>query len=344
MRLLTAARQWAFVTVSALIMVVASERIFWYYTDANPLAFAELAVFYSVPVYVLFWFIARYNIDDWWALLVAVPIYGYVVEGIITPIIYSAGPNPFFPVWFTAWHGGLGTLTVWFMLRRLLVAGRVRATLVLAVTLGLFWGTWATTMWLPENLNDPELAESAPQVRSALDFARYATITSLVLAGGHWLLGRGLWVASYRPSRSVAFVVGTTCLVVAGAYSFVYPWAAPMFVVLIGGVALVLRRNAKVANGATVFEQLAGPVSLRALSMLGALPLSAAGVYAIWTEVQPPAALIRSVVLYGTIGVQTVGAGVAMIWSVAKVLRRTTRSQAKHATYHDSTLAELSRR
>ncbi len=324
MRILGAARQWAFVTVSALIMVVASERIFWYYTDAGVAAFAELAVFYSLAVYALFWFIERYRVDDIWSLLVAVPVFGYVVEGIITPVIYSGGPLPVFPVWFSAWHGGLGTLLVWFLIRRLLITARVRATLGLAIGLGLFWGTWATTMWLPENLNDPELAESAPRIRSAADFFGYAVISSGVLIAAHWSLGKGLWVARYRPSRLISTLAAVGCMAVAVAYSFVYPWAAPMFVVLMGGVAWVLRRHATVATGPNLFEQLDGPVSLRALAMLAALPLSAGGTYALLIEIDPPEWLIRSAFMYGTIAVQSVMAGLVMVWSAVKVMRRSS--------------------
>lgn len=324
-------RRFAFVAVSALIMVTGSERIFWYYTDATLAPFLELAVFYALPVYAFLWFVDRYQVDDLASLLVAVPVYGYVTEGVLTPILYSGGPTPFFPIWFSAWHGGLGLLVLWYLLRRWLVAGRLGWVLGLAIALGLFWGTWSVTMWLPENLNDPELAESTPRIRSALDFARYATITSAVLAAGHWVLGRGLWPTRYQPSPRVARALALLALIPVVVYTAVYVWALPMLLALLAVVVWLLRRHRDrlVEDPATparpgLLAQLSGPVPLVSLAPLAALPIVASGTYAVWIEVQPSESLVRAF-MYSTIAVQTAIGAVAMGWSAWSVVRRSRR-------------------
>lgn len=306
-----------------MVMVTASERIFWYYTDATPGTYGELAFYYSLPVYALFWFLARYRIGDWASMLVALPIFGYVVEGVMTPVMYSGGPLPFFPVWFTAWHGGLGVLAVWLIPRRLLVTGRTWTLAGLSAALGVFWGTWATTMWLPENLDDPELAESMPAIRSAEDFALYAAASSLAVVAGHWLLGR-IWVSDFRPSRWGSVVAAALCLIMVGAYTAAIPWALPMFVVLVGAVALLLRRHLRSEASAqpTIFQQLSGPIRLRSLVAFVPLPVLAASVYAMWEAVAVSETVIRAVFHYGTIWTQTAIFAVAMIWSMVKVARR----------------------
>ena len=146
---------------------------------------------------------------------------------------------------------------------------------------------------------------------------------------GHWLLGRGLWVRGFRPSRRVARAVGALCVAMAVVYSFAYPWAAPMFVGLLAATAWVLRRHARDADGPNLFAQLDGTVAPGSLVPLAALPVAATATYAGWTALEPSEALIRGVFLYGTIGVQTLVAGVAMVWSIVVVLRRSNRRLAQ---------------
>lgn len=315
-------RQWAMVTATALIAVVTSERLFWYYTDAEPVSLAELAIYYSIAVYAVFWCCHRFRVDGLVALVAAVPVFGYVVEGVITPILYSGGPTPLFPLWFTAWHGGLGILLAWFGVRRLLLDGRAGALALLAGGLGWFWGNWATTLWLPENLNDPELAESAPRIRELADFAGYTAASTLALVVGHVVLDR-VWVRDYRPSRSSAILVGGIILTMVVAYTVAIPWAAPMFVALLGLVAWVLRgRRDRVAGepdgSATIFRSLDGRIRWRSLPALAALPAIAVPVHAMWFAIDPPLVVLR-VVLYGTIAIQCLLATGALVWSARRL-------------------------
>ncbi len=326
---LTSLRHAAFVFASALTTVTASEWMYWYYTDATPDVFLGLALFYSLSIYAVLWFVHRYHVDDVTSLVLAVPIYAYVTEGVITPILYSGGPVPFFPLWFSAWHGGLGVLVLWYLLRRLLVADRALAVLAVAAGLGLFWGTWATTMWLPENLDDPDLAESAPHIRTVVDFARYATIVTAVLAAAHLALGRGLWVANHQPSRVVTALLAGASLIVVAAYSAVFVWALPMMAALLAPTAWLLRRH-RAARAADdddragerppILAQLAGPVRLRTLAPLVALPATASVTYAAWTAVDPGDDVVR-VIMYGTIGLQTVAAAVVLWVAARRVIR-----------------------
>jgi hypothetical protein len=321
MRILGGLRPIAFVLVSALVMVVGSERIYWYYTDADVRSFVELAAFYAIGAYALLWTIERFSVNEVWSLLVAAPVFAYVVEGVITPVLYEGGPTPIFPAYFTGWHGLLSVMLLWFGVRRWLVAGRWRPVLVTAVVLGGFWGVHATAMWLPANLDDPQLAESQPAIREPLDFLWYAVRSTAALMLGHLLLGRGLWVRRLGRSRVAEWGAALTIVGIVAVWTVMIPWAAPMFVALLGGVAWVLRRHRRTATGPTLFEQLDGRVSLRDLAMLIPMPFVATGVYAALFALDPDDAVIEAV-MWGSIAAVGLAGGTAIVASWSKVLRR----------------------
>ena len=292
--------------------------MFWYWAS-NPLDHAVVALVYAPAVAGCLWFIDRHRARGLWGLVLVAPLLGYFVEGVVTPIVYAGGPIPFFPIWFAFWHGVLGLLVMLFGIRRLLLTGRRAALWASSAALGVFWGMWSTTMWLPENLEDPELiADSGPlELLGPLDFAVYGASFTAILAGAHWLLGR-VWLTEFRPSRPMVWiwVVATGAAVV--GWTVAIPWAAPMFVV---GVAIQrwgLRRHARL-GGPSVLEELRGRVSPAALLPLTAIPALAAAVYAAAWEIEPPEDLVRYGVMYGVIGVQTVIGAVMIVRSFLSV-------------------------
>ncbi|MEM7272603.1 MAG: hypothetical protein AAF547_05935 [Actinomycetota bacterium] len=302
-----------FSLATALIVVVGSERMYWYYADVDLESTAVLTAFYAVAVSVLLWLVDRFQTTGFWSFLLAVPAFGWIVEGVVTPILYSGGPVPFFPLWFTGWHGLLAVVVLWWGVRLLLVEDRRAALAGLSVVVGAFWGTWATTMWLPENLDDPELAESLPAVRSPGDFARFAALASLTLVVGHVVADR-TWIVRLPRSRPIGLAVIGYCGLMVIAWTLVYWWAAPMMAVLLGWLCFGLRRRRPVVAKPTL-ARLAGSVSPAAYLGLAPLPVTAAAVYAGWFAVDLGVGTIR-VIHYGTIAVQTVAAAVllTMAW------------------------------
>ncbi|HEC10483.1 MAG TPA: hypothetical protein ENI86_13115, partial [Acidimicrobiales bacterium] len=147
----------AFILLGGAITSVGSERMFWFWSS-NPVDHWLTSLVYAVPFAAALWAISRYRVGGLASLILVAPLFAYVTEGVITPVMYSGGPLiPFFPAWFTFWHGFIGLVGLWYLLHLWMVRGRRKLILAASVGLGAFWGLWSTTLWLPENVGDPEL-------------------------------------------------------------------------------------------------------------------------------------------------------------------------------------------
>lgn len=333
MSILAGFRRLVFVLLCSAIVGIGSERMFWYWAD-EPLDHGIVTLVYAPAVAGVSWLIDRYRVTGWWSLLLVAPVAGLLVEGVITPVVYSGGPFvPLFPVWFGVWHGVLSVAVLLFGFRYWLVTGQMHRLLVASGVLGTFWGTWSTTMWLPENLEDPELIadQGGPlQLLDPAEFTLYTVLFSAILAAAHLLLGRGLWVSSFEPARVTRWIwCGTTAAVVI-AWTFAIPWAAPMFAAYLGIQLWGLRRHARASSRPSLLERLDGRFGPRALWPISALPVTAAGTYAIWWAIDPPEAFVRGALMYGTIGLQTLVGSVLFVVA----LRRTGRTPASERREH----------
>ncbi|MDW3219719.1 MAG: hypothetical protein R8F63_13985 [Acidimicrobiales bacterium] len=323
-----------FVLVMAAVVGVSSERMFWYWAT-NPLDHLVVAMVYAPAVAGCLWFIDRYHVRGLWGLVLVAPLLGYFVEGVVTPVVYAGGPIPFFPVWFAFWHGVLGLAVMVFGIRRLLLARRTGALWAVAVGLGAFWGVWSTTMWLPENVEDPGLIADAGgplEILGPLDFAIYALTFTAILAAAHWLLGR-IWLPQFRPGRPMVLlwmaVVGAAVI----GWTVAIPWAAPMFV---GGVALQrwgLRRHA-VGGDRSILAELTGRVAPVALVPLVAMPVAAGAVYALAWQLEPAEGLVRYGAMYGVIAVQTLVGAVLIVRSFLSVRNVAPAERVGHDQAH----------
>ena len=295
-----------FVYLAALIVVVFSERVFWYWTP-EPLAHLQLAFFYSLPVAAVVWLLATYRVSSGWGLLAVTPLFAYVTEGVLTPVMYSGGPFvPFFPAWFAAWHG-LGSVAVaWFLLRRWMLDERWAALVAACAALGLFWGLWASTSLLPELVEDEDMIDTVG-VLSVLEpgqFTLYVATVTTILAVAHVIIGF-VWPRRVRPGRTSTIVLGALLLGGALIWTFAAPWALPMFVFYGWLQVRVLRRHRAAANGPTLLERFRGRIRIRAVVPLVAIVPVASIVYLVMWRAEPSDAVLR-VVHYGSIAVQTV--------------------------------------
>lgn len=330
-----------FVVVSTVPIVFVSERVYWYWSRGPEEQFVTLAfyaaVFASVP-----WLISRYRVDSLWRLLLVIPVHAYLVEGAIVPVLYSGGPLvPFFPAMFTFWHGVLGVVVVWYLFRRWLVTERRRPLLLTSIALGLYWGLWALTA--QAEVDDAELADGLGHALVLLDargFAVYAAACTAALAAAHWTLGR-VWMTSFEPSRATRCV---WLLVMGGAvaiWTVAIPWAAPMFVAYAGVQVWALRRT-PAPTGPSLLEQLEGPVRLRALWPLAAIPVAATASHRFWLSLDLAADDIENWIFIGSSSLQAVAGMVVLVWSH----RRARRVRRVHAAVSspDATAADRSDR
>ncbi len=337
-------KRFTFVFLCSLIATIVSERMFWFWSTGVRVH-VEVALFYMLPTAVVLWAIERFAVDDRSSLLLAVPLFAYVTEGVITPILYTGGPFvPFFPAWFSAWHGILGIAVGIVGIRLLARRGAAAALALTSVGFGAFWGLWATTLRLPENVEDPELVAEmgALVVLDPLAFARYAATFVAILIAAHWAIGF-VWPAvegSVKPTigRKTAIVVGAFVAIAVVGWTVAIPWALPMFVAYGGLQIVALRRHHKRASSGAaergavdggaecdgpvpgrspLLSSLAGHVSMRNLAPIALMAPAASGVYAVLWAIDPSDQAIR-VVMYSTIAVQTLVGG----WMITAALLR----------------------
>lgn len=319
-------------------MAVGSERFFWFWSPGLA-AHLEVAAFYMIASATAFLLMRRYEVNSVWSMVLVCPLVAFVVEGVLTPIIYTGGPFvPFFPAWFTFWHGLMSVLFMLVVVRQWLLDGAVGRLALTGIGLGAFWAVWSSTLRLPENQEDEEMLADlgSPEVLEPRAFAIYVATFTAVFMVAHYFIGF-VWPAAVdarRRSRGATFgewLVGGLVAVGVAGWTVAVPWALPMF----AGYAWIqvkgLRWHRQSVAGdpharVGLLGQLSGRVRLVVLAPLALMAPVAAGGYAVLWELEPSAAALR-VTMYSIIAVQ---AGAGFIATVAALIR--ARRAASHST------------
>ena len=185
-----------FVLLSSTVMVFFSEKTFWY---VQGYAILELVLFYALPVAICMWIIELFQVQRFSGLVLIGGFFGFLVEGVLTPVVYEAGLlDPIMPAYFVGWHGMLSLVLGWYFIRKCLVERRWKRLLLTSSFFGIFWGLWSLPYRLPESILEFQaLAEAGehyiPGIWPVFDYALYTTIFTCMLAISHWLLGKGIW-------------------------------------------------------------------------------------------------------------------------------------------------------
>lgn len=320
-------RRLLFVLIATVPAVFVSERVYWH-ADRSLGAQMELLAFYAVAMVAVLWLISRHRVSNVWSLLLVVPVFAYIVEGVIVPVLYTGGPLvPFFPALFTFWHGTFGVVLVLVMFRRWLLAGRWKPLLGSSTLIGSYWGMWALTAAVPDDdPMTPGSGHEAMEILSAGSFAVYVTVCTAALMAAHFTLS-SVWLTTFVPStaaRTVWFVaVGATIV----GWTFVFPWAAPMFAAYAGLQLWALRRLPE-HDEPTLLEQLAGRFPWHRLWPLVSIPATASISYAFWIQQGLSVEAIENHIFIVSSSLQAVvGLGI-LIASHAKAVRRNRRGPA----------------
>lgn len=314
-------RRWVirflFVVVSASIVVVSSEKFYWYPQGFSAVAFVELAAFYALPVAATFWAVERFNITGVWRVVLASGLFALGVEGIITPVLYEDGPLPLLALYFFAWHGILSFVFCWYLARKWALAGR-RANLALwSAVYGAGWGLWSVTYWRTASIEEFEAeiatgeANWSPGQWSVPKFALYAATFTAVLITAHWFLGF-VWPKDWQTTRR--WNIPTGLLLVAGLaiITVAVPWA-PLKLILLGWLIIArLRRTNASPDDGNLFSELRGRATLSQLAPLGLLAPAAIAVYGAVAVIEPTDAILDGI-YGGTVAVQIVAGSIAFV-------------------------------
>ncbi len=314
-----------FVVLTSTTFVFFSEKAYWY---VQGYALAELVLVYAFPVFAALWAIERFRVNRLAPLVLVSAVFAFLVEGVLTPVLYEAGLlDPVMPAYFVGWHGLFSVVFGWYLIRKWLVQEKWQRILLGATAFGLFWGTWSLTFWLPENVNDPDfLAHAADTGVPAgkwpvADFALYAFTFTVFLMLAHWLLGRGIWPREFKPSRAeIGVVFGALLLYFTVGVMWAIPLAVLKIAVLLGVVFAALRRFGQTSPH-TLYQELAGQVSSTHLLVLLAMPLAATAVYGLAAALPIPETFIRGL-LEGIPALQALVGGALFLWAMIATLRQ----------------------
>lgn len=326
----------AFVFVSALVMMTASERVYWYwgFADGAPadIALGTIggALFYSVPTAAALWAMAKTPARRIHQLVLASAVFAFIVEGVLTAVIFEAGPfDPTFPAMFIGWHGLLAMVGFWYLTRRWLLDRRRLLLGVAAAVAGVLWGLWSTVSWLPDNLGEIEPG-MVKTVADPTAFAAYAAWVGAAFVIGHWVLGR-VWKPKFNPGR-----VGTAVLavVMVGLHVIVMltvPWAPIKLGAMLGLIVWALIRSRRQPEGPTIFEQLDGRVRWREAAILLLMPVAASVTYAGAWAADLSDGAIESIYVVSVFLQIAAGAGI-FIWAAIRSFRSRTKDALAQAS------------
>jgi len=286
-----------FVLLSSAIMVFFSEKTFWY---IQGYAIFELMLFYSIPVAASIWVIDHFQVQRLSGVVLVGGLFGFLVEGILTPVIYEAGLlDPIMPAYFVGWHGLLSVVFGWYLLRKWLVEGNWKKLAISSFLFGSYWGVWSLTYRLPESIQEFEGYVQAgeswlPGAWPTLDFAFFTFVFTGMLMIGHLLLGQGLWQSRFSLRK---WEIGLLVLIMVFIYAFqVFPIVPLGFLKLAGLILLViipLNIQKKYQIDGRILESLAGRIQFSQTMPLLVIPLTASFVYRLAAFFPPPENLLR---------------------------------------------------
>jgi len=286
-----------FVLLSSAIMVFFSEKTFWH---IQGYAIVELVIFYAIPVGACMWIIDLFQVQSLSGLVLIGGLFGFLVEGILTPVLYEAGLlDPVMPAYFVGWHGLLSLVFGWYLIRKWLIEGDSKRLLLGSGLFGLFWGIWSLSYRLPESIQEFESFVQAgefwlPGTWPIEDFAFFALVFTSMLMIGHWLLGRKIWQTEFSLNK---WEIGILVSVMAFIYYFqvfpVVPLGFLKLTVLIILVIVPLNFQKKRWTNPYLLESLDGQIRFSQTIPLLAIPLGASLVYGLAGLFPPPEDLVR---------------------------------------------------
>jgi hypothetical protein len=283
-------------------------------------------LYYAFPVYACLWTIDHFRVRRPAALALVAALYAFLIEGVLTPVLYEGGLLDLtMPAYFVGWHGLLSFVFGWYALRKWLVQGQWGRILAMGFAFGLFWGLWSLTYWLPEAYEEWGVTSRW----SIADFALYAFTFSATLVLSHGLLGRGVWLQEFKPGRVERWGVGLVLVALfVVTVLLVLPLAIFKLAALLGVLFLALRAERVREEEKSVLSELAGPVKALHLPALLSIPIAATGIYALAVFYAPPEEWIRALLLESTPFFQALTGAGLFLWALLATLRR----RRAHAT------------
>ncbi len=318
------ARRLAAVLLFTSVAVFFSEKAYWY---VQGYAWFVLVVFYAFMVYPCLWLIEHFKVSRLSEGVMVAAVFAFLVEGVLTPVLYEGGLSDLsMPLYFLGWHGLLSVVVGWQVLRVWLVEDRWFRVVMGGVLFGGFWGLWSLTFWLPENAGHA----TEPARWATWSFGLHAVTFTATLAAAHGLLGRGVRLPHFSPSR-LERVLALIC--VAALFAMLVlpavPWAPlkllPLLAIPIAFLWLS-RGKAEQPGRSGLMHNCMRPARWRALTGLLVMPASATSVYAVAGSTQPSDESLRSL-MEGLTLLQMAAGATACVAAAVTITWRSVRTR-----------------
>jgi hypothetical protein len=171
---------------------------------------AEFLLIYGGFAYVTLVVLGGFGVKGWAGLVLAGGIHGWLIEGVVIPLVYEAPPLSF--LWPSlGWHMVVTFGVGWAALPALMRRTGAATQLAVYAAAGVAWAGWGRGFYA----EDPAMILPDP-----LRFAGLAALTGLLLIGGRWVMDRPRIVfAPGRIDAGVAILLSVPLAVLTG-------WAA----------------------------------------------------------------------------------------------------------------------
>ncbi len=305
-------------------MVFFSEKTFWH---IQGYAIVELVLFYAIPVGACIWIIDLFQVQRLSGVVLVGGLFGFLVEGILTPVVYEAGLfDPVMPAYFVGWHGLLSLVFGWYLIRKWLIEGKWKQLTLASTLFGFFWGIWSLNYRLPESIQEFESYVKAgefwlPGAWAVRDFALFALVFTGMLMFGHWLLGRKIWQSKFSLNK---WEIGLLVSVMGFIYYFqvfpIVPLGILKLAVLIILVLIPLSIQKQKRDRSCVLESLDGQIQFSQTLPLLVIPLAASLVYGLAALIQLPENLLR-LSFQSIYTIQMLAGGGFFIWAWVDTFR-----------------------
>ena len=313
----------AFLMLSSIIVVFFSEKSFWYIQGYTLL---ELYAAYSIPTFFFLWALDAFQVNTLHGLFLASAVFGFIVEGILTPVLYEFGPFDLFQISYTSlgWHAVISAFFGWYFIHKWLVEGKTRQVRNKSALFGFFWGLWSLVFWMPENVTDAQYQtpEFTPGQWPIGQFVLFTFAMALIMAAAHWMIGK-IWERSFKPGKPIVIL-----FTAGGLFMYIfsvllsYPWSPLKFAAVMLPTLYFLKTGGHVEGSPGYLEGLARNIALRDLAQIAFMPLMASAVYAAAYLIQIPEDIIALIsAIPGTYGLMLLG-WAFWIWAMLAAYRQ----------------------
>ena len=142
-----------FLLVLSVGAITVSVSEFWFYEVASEVSSVGILLTYGLLGYLLLVDLQRFAVGGLAGLAVSAATFGFLVEGVAVPVVYSGLPLTI--VWTSlAWHALITVGTAWIGLRWLMDRSVIGASAACAA-FGVFLGAWNSYLWNATETTEP---------------------------------------------------------------------------------------------------------------------------------------------------------------------------------------------